>query len=426
MRIGTAWAKALLPVGLLLVAAATAKAQYAPYAAPGQPYSASGYPDAAAQYSQAPYMGGAGVQPIFYDQGGFGQPGGPPPGVMGQPAFEDPANGPGFGNPVDDGTIVPYLGQERAFGTGGITHPRWFDVSADYMLLTRDNASRFVPFTSDGPGGPIILSTNNLNMPSSSGFRVTGNYLIGPGRNLEGSFFGAFNYNASARVFNPAGGLFSPFSGFGAAPGFIETDDASVHSIAYSTNLNSAELNLRQRYVSPNGRVHTSMLVGVRYLSIDEDFLYTTTAPRGTLSYLTKTSNDLVGFQVGGDIMTAVLPRLKFGAEAKAGVYGNDCQLRNIIRTTAVGAAPELPDFTNEASNRNNCSFVGEAGAFTIIHVSPRVSLKAGYQCLVATGLALAPENFNSSPLIGARPVVVNVGGSAFYHGGQAGFEYTY
>ena len=78
---------------------------------------------------------------------------------------------------------------------------------------------------------------------------------------------------------------------------------------------------MRQRWTSPNGRVHSSLLTGVRYVKIVEDFQYVTNAGANTMTYRAHTSNDLVGFQVGGDILTAVIPRLKFGAEAKAGVF---------------------------------------------------------------------------------------------------------
>jgi hypothetical protein len=396
MRIGIAWAKAILPVGLLLVAASAAKAQYEP-----SPYAPSGP-----------------IQPAYYNAANMANMA--QPGVAPAPMFADgPAtSGPAGVDEVDP--LIPYLGQPRVYGTGGIAHPRWFDLSADYMLFTRENAGRFVPYSTLGVGGPVVLSTDNLHFDSSSGFRVTGNYLTGPGRNIEASFFGTFNFAASAQA-NSNGNLalFSPFSQFGQGALNVDADAANVHRIAYSSNLNSAEVNIRQRYISPNGRVQSSLLAGVRYLSIDEDFEFQSFQGRNHLRYVAQTSNDLVGFQLGGDVITDVLPRFKFGAEAKAGVYGNDAQLRNIITSTPGG----LPNNVREADQRNNASFVGEAGIFAIVHITPRFNLKAGYQCLVVTGVALATENFDANPLFGGRPVVVNDGGSVFYHGGQMGFE---
>src|SRR5687767_8457019 len=256
MRIGTAWAKALLPVGFLLVAAATADAQYAPSPYAAAPPQFAPMPNAPMPY--APEENGAASQPIFYDQGGYAPAGMPEDGSH----FADP----GVGYPVGAG--LPFLGQPRAYGTGGIAHPRWFDVSADYMIFTRDNVSRFVPFSSQGVGGPTVLSTDFLNFDTSSGFRVTGNYLVGPGRNIEASYFGTFNFTANSFAADAAGTLFSPFSGFGAGAA-TAFDASTLHTIAYSTNLHSAELNLRQRYVSPNARVHTSLLAGFRYICID-------------------------------------------------------------------------------------------------------------------------------------------------------------
>lgn len=404
MRIGIAWAKAILPVGLMLVATA-AQAQYAPspYATPG------------AMPGAMP--GGAPVQPIFYDQGGYAQP-------QAMPAPEDYAEPGGVGYELgDDGRPLPYLGRDRAYGTGGIAHPRWFDVSADYMIINRDNGARFEPFSSLGAGGATVLSSDNLNFDGASGFRVTGNYLVGAGRNLEASYFGTFNFATAAQAASDGNLLlFSPFSNFGAVAA-TDFDAADLQTITYSTNLHSAEINLRQRWISPNARVQSSLLAGVRYLCIDEDFELRAFSAASSGQYLARTSNDLVGFQLGGDILTAVIPRIKFGAEAKAGIFGNDAQLRNIITQTNALAGTIT---TNEASDTNNASFVGEAGVFMIVHLTPRWNAKAGYQALVATGLALAPENFDRNPAFGARPVVMNDGGHAFYHGGQMGIEFLW
>lgn len=417
MKIGIAWAKALLPVGFMLVAVATARAQYAPspYAMPGQ---GPAQPAFYGQPAEAPpaYYNQPGMDPQAY----YGQPG-----MEGMPEYSED---PGMGYEMDGGYVptddfgIPYLGADRAFGTGGIAHPRWFDVSADLILFTRDNAGRAIPYSSAGGAGPTVLSTNDLKFPSAAGFRFTANYLIGAGRNLELGYFGTLNFSSNATVAGVGSNLFSPFSNFGANPTFIESDNADRHSIAYSTNLNSTELNVRQRWTSPNGRVHSSLLSGVRYLKIDEDFIYRTEAGANNLVYATKTNNDLVGFQVGGDIMTAVIPRLKFGLEAKAGVFGNIAQLRNNINSTAGG----LPDAAIENFHKNNCSFVGEAGGFTIIHITPKWNLRAGYQVVAVTGLALATENFNSNPAFGTRAVAMNIGGQAMYHGGQVGLEYMW
>jgi hypothetical protein len=66
-----------------------------------------------------------------------------------------------------------------------------------------------------------------------------------------------------------------------------------------------------------------------------------------------------------------------------------------------------------------------------IWRVNPNWTLRAGYFMLYADGVAIAPEQFNSSAppnLVSPslRVMEANDNGSVFYHGGFAGLEWQW
>jgi hypothetical protein len=313
---------------------------------------------------------------------------------------------------------------------GGCCAPRWFDFHVEVMYIERERASRGVDFTTEGIDGDVVLSSRDLRFEHEFGFRGTLAWVTGPGSNVEVSYFGTFDWNDTAEVLDPDNNLFSVFSEFGLEPflGFQETDEAFRHFISYSAKLDSIEVNLRHRYVSPHCRFHGSYLAGFRYVRLDEAFRHETeTAVPSNMVYRVATTNDLVGFQLGGDAYYCVFPGFMLGADFKAGVYGNSAEQDTVIDATT------FIDPVIESVNRGDVAFVGEANALAIWRVNSRLTIRAGYQALFLDGVVLAIENFNATPPAVFNPppmdnrvVGMNDNGSAFYHGGTAGFEWTW
>ncbi len=313
-------------------------------------------------------------------------------------------------------------------GTGANCTPRWFDFDAEIMLLKRENVSRQIAYASNGIAGPTVLSTDNLDFGTAPGFRITGNYLLGPGTNLEASYFGSFNWSTAAAVTSGNNSLYSLLSDFGTNPngGFPETDASVSQSLSYSSALNSVEMNVRRRYVSPNCRFHSSLLAGARYIVLDESMQYFTDSGsqvNGSMDYRTDTSAQMVGFQIGGELIMAVIPRVRIGAEIKAGVFGTINEQSTNITLTGPNAA-----VFSESQNNNDVGAVGEAGFFALVQATERLTIRAGYQMLYLNGVALAVENINPDTtfLGGARTSRLNESGSVFYHGFSGGMEWTW
>jgi hypothetical protein len=306
-------------------------------------------------------------------------------------------------------------------GRGGCCATRWFDFHAEWMYLYRDDVGDRIDIASDGVLGPVVLDTDDMDFDPSSGFRVTWAYLIGPGTNLELGYFGTFNWDAAAAATSSQNNLFSVFSEFGSDPllGFPETDRAYLQQIAYSSQLNNGELNLRHRWISANCLLHGSWLLGARYVALDEDFTYNTRTNVGLLDYQVETENDLIGAQIGGDLFLCITPRFKVGGEAKAGIYGLRAR-----QTTDV--YDDLGGVLFEQETDDDVAFVGEVGAIGIFRLTPRCSLRGGFQMLYLDEVALASENFNTQSPFSIRESFIDTGGDVFYYGGTLGFEWMW
>jgi hypothetical protein len=322
----------------------------------------------------------------------------------------------GFGGPYDD---------------GGCCAPRWFDFSLDYMLLTRDNVDRGVDLTSQGIGGPIVLSTDQLDFDDASGFRFTGMFQVTAGGSLEFTYFGTFHWHKSATVESANDDLFSVLSNFGQVPfgGFAETDNSSLQRIDYSSTFDNFEINFRRRWVAPNCRYQGSWLAGVRYFKLDEDFQYiTVNDTAGVMDLDVNTNNSLTGFQAGGDLWLCVVPGLRVGGEFKAGVFGNHASQGTTI------AAPSLPIPFEETMVSNDVAFVTNLDLMMLYRLNYNWTLRVGYQFLFVDGVALASENFNPTPpsiFVGVpgnliRDPAINDNGNVFYHGLMLGAEFMW
>jgi len=332
-------------------------------------------------------------------------------------------------------------------GTGACCRPRWFDAHVEYMYLRRDDVSRFGAFSSDtirGNADPnVVLSTDDLDFGDyESGFRVTLAYLTGANSNLELSYFGTFNVAAAAEINNPNNSLFSVMSDFGNTPfgGFQESDQATRHRIEYSSEFHNLELNNRLRHVSRNCRWHWSWLYGVRYFRLDEDFTFisevnqhqdltdnTVTRPDSDLNYLVNAENDLVGFQMGGDMWLCLAPGLRVGGDFKAGVYGNHARASSRITATTINGAFE------EEIDDTDVALVAEANVMAVWRINDRLAIRGGAHILFVAGVALGPENFNTpAPNVfggadpDARVPFINTNGNVTYYGLTGGIEWTW
>jgi len=230
--------------------------------------------------------------------------------------------------------------------------------------------------------------------------------------------------------------------------GFNRVD---LHAYSYGSDLNNVEFNVRLRprsradrlVLHPNGRWrrecrpghYTSYLFGVRYLSINEAFRWHS---EGVIDdrnnpiapgfvdvsgdYSARTHNDMVGLQVGCDMMYRRC-KWSWGVRTKAGPFINMADQNSDVVTDALGD----PWFKggdldiHRLARKNEASLVAEVGFTGTYRIRPNLTLNATYDFMWVTGLALAAEQlrFERNP-----PTEVNVDGHIYYHGLSLGFEW--
>jgi hypothetical protein len=225
-------------------------------------------------------------------------------------------------------------------------------------------------------------------------------------------------------------GLFVPFFIAGNNPTF---NASTTQSIVYNSDLTSFEMNYRVRgrlgkdqlimdangnwHRAANGGFEREYLVGLRFIELGERFDWTAQdivnlGDDG--EYRIRTDNDLFGYQMGTG-MTYQAPRWSLGANVKGGVFLNRATGSSRLNFTA--------DDENDFDLRmveNQLSFAGEFKLQARYHLLPNVSLRAGYEMLLLTSTALAPNQATFT----SNTTYLNTTGDPFYHGASFGCDF--
>jgi hypothetical protein len=325
------------------------------------------------------------------------------------------------------------------YGEGGIATQRWYDASFEVIGLARTTGASTFYTSSIGQGtGDFVLGSDNVPIDSmNAGLMTQLNIQTGPGSNIEILYFGLDDWDQSASVFRQQADLYSFISNFGTLPagGFDDSDRSLQHTLSYNSELHNGELSFRRRWAEPYGFFQGSFLTGVRYLDLDENSVFTAeglnnngaanNGPR-FFDYSVNTSNALVGWQVGGDLWYNWLPGVKVGCELKTGIYNNRSQQHSTI------FANSLPGFgipeINESVVENTAAYITQLSPQLVYRLSYSVAFRTSYQVIWVDNVALAVNNYNSTPpslfLPGAgRVATINNKSDIVYNGLTAGVE---
>jgi hypothetical protein len=322
--------------------------------------------------------------------------------------------------------------------------PHYFDIRVEAVHMMPEETFRpNTDFTILNLGGPIVLSSQQLDFDYETGFRVLGRFDLCPLSVLEFGYMGIYDWEDRASFTDPnpvdpvtgTGNLFSLFSEFGTNPANVavqggpmpETERSITHTIAIDSQLQTAEMSYRRYWVGFLPRVSGTLLAGFRFTRLSEDFLFSTRG-EGDLDYSVLVENDLAGIQTGGDVWIGLVQGLRIGAEGKVGIYNNHYELDNLLTTTPLGTTP--PTLV-ERFDDNEVALISEASVDVVADILPSWSIRAGYEVIFMNSVLRAGENFNpASPygLAGQTPRVpfVNEQGEAFYHGGHVGLEFIW
>jgi len=325
------------------------------------------------------------------------------------------------------------------------------DVEA--LFLERTNSSNDQPMIVNlrGPEdavlpidqAPTVLSTNDLDFDFEPGVRVLIGHRLHNGWAIEGSYLGLFDADTSLCLSAPSESTIYTFpGGLGAANVFGDVDRIWTD---YSSSLHSAEANLvhccgccdscgdgkgdgKSKGHCGGCNLHCrtfEWMVGFRYLNLHEHLSIYGERDQMTESGMTavesgvydiRSSSNLYGAQVGA---RARHWGRKWGWEAtgKAGIFGSDVQQEQYVIDYDQF---EVRPFTSASDT--DVAFVGELNLTAIYRLNEVWNLRAGYNLIWITGVALAPDQLDFSGELPAGNQI-DSDGCVFLHGVSCGVE---
>ncbi len=345
----------------------------------------------------------------------------------------------GWGNnAVLPGRLCGLLGRLAPYAEGGQSQ-RWFDFHVGTLALTRTDDILSSVVTTQGVAGNPVLRTGDVAIDDLRfGLTATAALQVGPGGNLELTYFGLNKWHSTATALSNAADLYSVVSNFGTNPlgGYDDTDQSINQSLTYDSAIHNGELNFRRRWVAPARWIQGSWLAGVRYFDLDEELLYQTVGlnnngpqigqPRFS-NLNTATRNQLTGFQLGSDTWLSVVPGFMLGIEGKYGVYGNHATAETNLISNSIPNG-------RESISEGETAYLGELMLGAVYRVTYSWTFRASYNNLRVDNVALAPRNFNPRGIGSAggnnffdtRNPFLDVNGTAKFSGFSLGAEYLW
>lgn len=311
--------------------------------------------------------------------------------------------------------------------------PYYFDISVAAVGLKGVDFFKDVPdLGAVGLLGPTIINLESDNDDYSAGFQIAGRYDIGPLAMLEATYMGLYDIGfrdvrisevEAERTGQPVlpFSLTSLFSGYGNPP-IIGLDDGDVYTTGYEADLQTTELSYRRYWLGHNSRVSGTYLLGFRYTRLKESLDFAAEALGGNSTLHWGDTNQLVGFQFGGDGWVCLRQGLRLGLDTKGGIYNNRYKFRNITNV------PD-PDITNidVSVEGNQPAFIGEASLDLVADIFPSFSIRGGYTVMAMTSLVTAGNNIVPDQFVDGTGVVPFYDqASVTFHGLRAGLEYIW
>lgn len=325
----------------------------------------------------------------------------------------------GYGDPMGGDPMAVDFGGYGADQCG----PHYFDVSADVVYLqSEDFFQNLLPFVSENVGGPNFFLDPAADFGEyDPGWQIAVRYDLGPLSVLEATYMGLYDISFRDQVSNANPVLFTVYSNYGAGTQTPGLDGVRRQAITYEADLQSTELSYRRYWLGNHPCISGTYLLGARYFRFTDNFAQSAelVEPTETARLTWSGQNDLVGIQLGGDAWACVRQGLRFGCEAKAGVYNNRFEFRQIGTFTVAGA----PDNFDVPTAGNQVAFAAEGGASFVADILPSWSVTGGYRVFYLNSLATAENNINQSEV---GPSLVSTQGDALFHGFHGGIEYIW
>ena len=247
------------------------------------------------------------------------------------------------------------------------------------------------------------------------GGRITIGRLLDCVNGYEVVYTGPFDWDRQGTVTGTANlqSNFFPSGGFTAAD-LTAFNNADVHSQAWRAQMQSFEVNRRWWTWDV-----ISTMIGFRYVDYEEDFAFVSTRNAvGTGIFSESVDNQMVGAQVGADMLYPVSLRGNVGIRGKAGVYANFDERSSILLNAGNVVINNGDDSVDVAG-------LIEMGVFANYHIVPSIRVTAGYEFWYMPGIATIPEQQVISVTPSSGTTVFN-DDDLFIHGGSLGVQILY
>jgi hypothetical protein len=280
--------------------------------------------------------------------------------------------------------------------------PHW-SVIAGSVFLNRSKA-RSGTLALDGTSDAELSNVADFDLGWAAGPQIELNRHFDSGWDVAVRFFSIDGWNA-ANSLADTGNLRVPL---------VSNDPADFFDTAfanYTSRLYSTELNLKRQL---GERVR--LLAGFRCVELHEQVSAGAYSPTLEGNFDIGASNYLYGFQMGAESLLYEYGALRFDGYLKAGVYGNH------IRGNIHGEGTYYDEDSSGAASHT--SFLGEVGLTAKYQFSRHCAAYGGYQVMWLQGVVLAGDYVSS--MVDPLSEFDVMDGSAFYHGAQAGLEFTW
>jgi hypothetical protein len=254
---------------------------------------------------------------------------------------------------------------------------------------------------------------------------------------IEFTFLGLTHWQAAGGLQSDTGnGIFTPIDPTILVPTY---NASSQQTYDLTSDFNSWELNYRiTRRRARDRMIYTrdstwvrqatpallpSLYAGLRVASINERlaWLAESNLPESTGSYLVQTYNTLVGPQLGFDIFYE-RSNWRAGVRIKGAAMVNWAAQSSQVSILDSNGTPLVPN-RDESANVHDAGFLGEVGFVGAYHIRPNIALRASYDLMWATNLALAQNQLTFNPAPADEIAKEN---TLFFQGLGFGFEITW
>ena len=277
--------------------------------------------------------------------------------------------------------------------------PAW--ASIDALWLQRQGPDDYR--LAENQQQQSVLRNSQFKFDYEVGVRISYGEVVCD-RPFEITYIGLHDWNSSIAVDGTGLSVSAVGVGTFADSNRVEANYGSeLHSIEFNT------LDFRSDCLT--------LLVGVRYIDVEEDFLLRALNGADEGVYNVTADNRLLGIQGGADY-TRGCNGWCYSVMSRVGIFANFTE--RDIRITDV--PPAMPRF-NESTD-TEFAFVGQLGVGLTRHLGCGIKLRGGYELLWIDGLTLAPEQIGT-PATPAGFPNVNSNGDTLYDGGYLGLEWS-